>query len=198
MPWPKGTPIPDDTRSVIAAKRAAEWADPVVRERRLAGMRLARAARLTSDWPEERSGRLREMWAAGMTASAIADALEISKNSVIGRVHRMGLTKRPNPIKRRTEGLPAPVKRLPLPESRASNRQRGAAVIEGSTLEILGVVPRASRMAPLPIPVGAIPPARCCQWTDSVRAPWLFCDAPSAPRYSWCEAHLARVFREAA
>lgn len=53
------------------------------------------------DWTDERVSMLRDMWMAGKSASQIADALGgISRNAVIGKAHRLGLQKRPSPIKR--------------------------------------------------------------------------------------------------
>ena len=47
---------------------------------------------MTVAWTDERIERLKEMWAGGSSASAIADELGIeSRNSVIGKVHRLGL-----------------------------------------------------------------------------------------------------------
>jgi hypothetical protein len=66
---------------------------------------------------------------------------------------------------------------------------------EGSGTQQPRFIP--SRATPLPIPRGAIGPARTCQWTDCKRAPWLFCDGPTVPNKSWCETHSAIVFRPA-
>lgn len=53
-------------------------------------------------WTEERIERLRELWAQGLSASEIAAALgEITRNAVIGKAHRLGLSARPSPIKRK-------------------------------------------------------------------------------------------------
>ncbi len=51
-------------------------------------------------WTEERIDRLKKMWAAGSTASQIADDLGgVSRNAVIGKAHRLGLEQRPSPVK---------------------------------------------------------------------------------------------------
>jgi GcrA cell cycle regulator len=51
-------------------------------------------------WTEERIERLKKMWAAGATASQIADELGgVSRNAVIGKAHRLGLEQRPSPVK---------------------------------------------------------------------------------------------------
>ena len=54
-------------------------------------------------WTPDRCDQLRELWATGMSASAIAKEMQgITRNSVISKAHRMGLPRRGSPIKRRT------------------------------------------------------------------------------------------------
>ena len=57
-------------------------------------------------WTDERIESLRTMWEKGLTASQIADELGgVSRNAVIGKVHRLGLSGRATPSR--------PVKRPP-------------------------------------------------------------------------------------
>ena len=52
------------------------------------------------DWTANRCAFLEILWCNGATAREIADALGTTKNSVIGKAHRMKLPPRRNPIKR--------------------------------------------------------------------------------------------------
>lgn len=53
------------------------------------------------DWTETRVERLRSLWSEGLSASQIADHLGgVTRNAVIGKAHRLGLSSRPSPIKR--------------------------------------------------------------------------------------------------
>lgn len=46
-------------------------------------------------WTDERVEKLKELWAEGMSASQIAKALGgVTRNAVIGKVHRLGLSNR--------------------------------------------------------------------------------------------------------
>ncbi|MFZ4761903.1 MAG: GcrA family cell cycle regulator [Alphaproteobacteria bacterium] len=56
-------------------------------------------------WTDERINLLTSLWQEGKTASQIAATLGegVSRNAVIGKAHRLGLTGRPSPIKNKTE-----------------------------------------------------------------------------------------------
>ena len=58
--------------------------------------------RIIEPWCEFEDARLRDMWMAGLTASAIGRAMGRSRNSIIGRSRRIGLERRPSPIRPRT------------------------------------------------------------------------------------------------
>ena len=55
------------------------------------------------EWTEQRIEMLRRLWGQGQTASQIAVALGgVTRNAVIGKAHRLGLTGRPSPINSRS------------------------------------------------------------------------------------------------
>ncbi len=58
-------------------------------------------------WTDEMVDQLREMWKQGLTTGEIGKRLGVSKNSIVGKVHRLGLSGRPSPIKKKED---APVK----------------------------------------------------------------------------------------
>lgn len=49
-------------------------------------------------WSALRCDVLRALWNTGMSASRIGNEMKISKNSVIGKAHRMKLPPRKSPI----------------------------------------------------------------------------------------------------
>ena len=55
-------------------------------------------------WTDERVDVLKQLWDEGKTASQIAAVLGITRNAVIGKAHRIGVSRRPSPIKRRKPG----------------------------------------------------------------------------------------------
>mgnify|MGYP001307963677 CR=1 FL=1 len=61
------------------------------------------------DWTEERIDLLRRLWGQGQSASQIAEQLGgVTRNAVIGKAHRLGLSARPSPIRRERAAKPAP------------------------------------------------------------------------------------------
>jgi len=137
-------------------------------------------------WSLARIDELQREWASGASATLIGARMGLNKNQVLGKVHRLGLPIRKEQAPR---AKPKPrnvpqiaqlyVARLfPAPEPR---------------LDAL-VRPLVTRRAALPIPRGAVGPARECQWPENDRRPWAFCCQPSIDGYSYCDAHKARAF----
>ncbi|MDP2207089.1 MAG: GcrA family cell cycle regulator [Alphaproteobacteria bacterium] len=69
-------------------------------------------------WTDERIALLKKMWKEGKSAAEIAKMLAkgVTRNAVIGKAHRMGLSGRPSPIKK-----PATAKKEP-----AAKKERAA------------------------------------------------------------------------
>lgn len=68
---------------------------------------------MTTTWTEERVAELTELWNSGLSAARVAAKLgDVTRNAVIGKVHRLGLSGRPSPI-RRVRTVPRPI---PPPE----------------------------------------------------------------------------------
>jgi hypothetical protein len=143
-------------------------------------------------WTHALDARLIAMWYDGLATAEIGDRLGITKNAVIGRKNRLGLASRLSPIK---GGPVVRMKRKPSPIALPTSARITPPPPPHATPPVhwRGVVKN-----PLPIPRGAIGPSRTCQWTDCERAPWLMCDAPTTAGYSWCAAHKAIVFKDAA
>jgi GcrA cell cycle regulator len=54
-------------------------------------------------WTEEMVEELKKLWDEGVTTGEIGRRLHISKNSIVGKVHRLGLSGRPSPIKKKSD-----------------------------------------------------------------------------------------------
>ena len=51
-------------------------------------------------WDENNVTRLRELWEQGLPTAQIGKLLGFTKNAVVGKAHRIGLERRPSPIRR--------------------------------------------------------------------------------------------------
>ncbi len=59
-------------------------------------------------WTDEMVEDLKKMWKEGLTTGEIGRRLNVSKNSIVGKVHRLGLSGRPSPIKKKDGSKPTP------------------------------------------------------------------------------------------
>jgi GcrA cell cycle regulator len=120
-------------------------------------------------WTDERIAKLKELWEAGAPASAIAEALGegMSRNAVIGKAHRLGLTARPSPVK---TAQPA---EAPAPRPAA----RKAAPVQRTTLLDLN--------------------DRICKWPigHPNEPDFHFCGKPVNPGFPYCPEHCAIAYQ---
>src|SRR5271165_1847740 len=52
------------------------------------------------EWNDETIVRLRTFWNEGLSTAEIGRRIGVSKNAVVGKAHRLGLSARPSPIRR--------------------------------------------------------------------------------------------------
>lgn len=52
------------------------------------------------EWTDEIVARLRELWEQGLSTAEIGRQLNVTKNAVVGKAHRLGLEGRPSPIRK--------------------------------------------------------------------------------------------------
>ena len=145
---------------------------------------------MSFDWTASALDTLRRLWAEGFSASEIGRRMGCNKNQVLGKVHRLGLPPRPQPVKGRWDGV-------------TSARSRKAAGVAEHRTRHPEAYPRpetaSASPAALPGTTPAAPaPPRTCQFIfGDVRQPgWRFCDAP-ATHGSWCAHHRAVCFEPA-
>jgi GcrA cell cycle regulator len=99
------------------------------------------------EWTEQRIEMLRKLWGQGQTASQIATLLGgVTRNAVIGKAHRLGLTGRPSPIKR--DGTEAGSS-APRRKSAGSQRRQQPAIAPMPNLRPTVSVPVAPEASPL-------------------------------------------------
>ena len=151
-------------------------------------------------WTEDRVGALKKLWLEGQSASQIAKALGggVTRNAVIGKVHRLGLSGRAAPSQpARTTFRPArPRAAAPAAPVQAPSAPR----------RIEAVAPRpvvaAAPQSPAPAPAPELPGtatvltlgAHMCKWPigDPSADSFTFCGKVSENDGPYCVAH-ARV-----
>ena len=107
-------------------------------------------------WTDERVETLKKMWAEGQSASQIAKELGgVTRNAVIGKVHRLGLSNRVGPgTPAEDEGDAAPVTAAAAPSPAAPAKPAPAPRAAAPE-----PTPRPAPAAPAPQPVAAAPVA---------------------------------------
>ena len=58
-------------------------------------------------WTPERIAEMTRLWTEGLSTSQIGKRIGVTKNAVVGKVHRLGLPGRESPIRRRAPELVA-------------------------------------------------------------------------------------------
>ncbi|MBO9546962.1 GcrA family cell cycle regulator [Caulobacter sp.] len=153
-------------------------------------------AQTAGSWPEARVLELKCLWSDGLSAARIAKVLGgVSRNAVIGKVHRLGLAGRPTPS--------PPAGRRPTTPTRAA---RAASTPKPPPPPRPPSAPQAARrprhaevaQASGPYaPLWLLGPG-ACRWPigDPRGAGFGFCGAPTVRR-PYCDDHRGRAYRAA-
>lgn len=141
-----------------------------------------RFAAAGEDWTTERMAMLTELWQSGLVTQKIGDMLGVTKNSVLGKVHRLVarglLTSRPSPLK----NGPATLRNKPGPKPKPKITLPAPAWLPTSE-------PYRSVWDP-PKKTGRV---TACQWPigNPGTKGFRFCENPSSPGASYCAKHHA-------
>ncbi|WP_454914878.1 GcrA family cell cycle regulator [Xanthobacter sediminis] len=156
-------------------------------------------------WNDERVELLKKLWSEGLSASQIANELgDITRNAVIGKVHRLGLSGRA-----KTTAAPVrPQQRPARPEGHREQPRPQRPLTQGNTALAPGLddLPEeAPAPAPEPAVSGNVVPMaqRCtimnltestCRWPlgEPGTESFYFCGAKSNPGMPYC-SHHARI-----
>ena len=153
-------------------------------------------------WTEERVAMLTKLWADGLSASQIAGELgNVTRNAVIGKVHRLGLSGRAKPT-RSSASRPRRMRTARPPRG----GETGYASIGNTALKAETMPQAAARPRPQPAPILelVIPKEerktllqlteKTCKWPigDPGDEEFHFCGRNSSPSMPYCEHH-ARI-----
>ena len=133
------------------------------------------------EWTPERIKILIGLWEEGLPTSEIGRRLGVTKNAVVGTVHRLGLKKRQSPIRQSstTSAQPKKPKKAPAAQPAAAQPQT----------------------APVKLPSGDVVrleelTAQMCCWPEGEPGTpeFHFCGQPAVEGKPYCEEHCARAY----
>lgn len=140
-------------------------------------------------WTDDRVAHLKAGWAAGHSCRTIANALGVSRNAVIGKVHRLGLPGRALRHKKvaRSGMRPTYVRQQPRPKPKPSRRPSPLFDILANPPPHIDDVAR--------FKFHALEPHHC-RWpvNEPGAHEFGFCGCPRAPGLSYCPSHAARAY----
>lgn len=136
------------------------------------------------DWDDQAIARLCSLWGDGHSTAEIGRRLNVSKNSVVSKAHRLNLPGRPSPIKKRDGGGMAAPK--PKPQRMA---KPWPSVTSSPVIPIEQVRETAAAR-----PVTSFPGSKQCSWPhgDPRSADFHFCGDMAVPGKSYCPHHVAK------
>ena len=129
-------------------------------------------------WTPELIEQLKGQWALGLSITQIGKNLGLTRNAVVGKAHRLGLSKRESPIQKSTTPRPQPAPVIAPPVT---------------------VPAMAAAVAPPPPRKVAVDPnyrGPKCKWPvgDPKTTDFHFCAAPSLDGYPYCSEHCAAAY----
>lgn len=149
-------------------------------------------------WTDDRVATLTKLWADGLSASQIAKELgEVTRNAVIGKVHRLGLSGRAKPSrpKRTAKAAPKPAITAKVAPKARTPRAPSAPRTPQQIVEAAAVP------APPPLEAKAMSNGEfatiltitdhMCKWPigDPSKSEFRFCGRKTDPDEPYCVAH---------
>jgi GcrA cell cycle regulator len=163
----------------------------------------------TMSWTDERVDLLKKLWADGLSASQIAAKLgEVTRNAVIGKVHRLGLAGRATTSRIRVARPRSNIALFPARSAQVQYRTFGNAALKVS------VQPEERKVATV-IPLRALPELEAapegrvtlaelkecmCHWPigDPMEDGFHFCGRSKSFGVPYCEHHAAIAYNPVA
>ena len=152
-------------------------------------------------WTDDRVETLKKLWSEGLSASQIAGRLgSVTRNAVIGKVHRLGLSGRATTSRMKTH----------RPRARLANQKRTAAkprFAQAGNPAVRGLFAGEGEAYVPPAEEIIIPLAErktiqtltecSCRWPigDPQMADFHFCGKTKVPLLPYCEHHARRAFQ---
>jgi len=174
-------------------------------------------------WNDERVELLKKLWGEGQSASQIAKELGgVTRNAVIGKVHRLGLSNRNgggnSDKKAKAKPAPRPAAKTAAPAPKAEAKEAEAKPAPAPVSRVRAIIPAGQPLPPQPSANEIDPEAlakvtevekhamkltllelteRTCKWPvgDPATDEFWFCGLPVKPGKPYCEAHVGVAFQ---
>ncbi len=155
-------------------------------------------------WTDDRVESLKKLWQEGLSASQIAGRLGgVTRNAVIGKVHRLGLSGRATTSRQKSHRPRRPAaavtqKRLAVAKPRFAQTGNSAfrALYQGDTDSVTApieelVIPEKERKYITTLT------ENCCRWPigDPQQTDFHFCGKGKVTGLPYCEVHARRAFQ---
>ncbi len=155
-------------------------------------------------WTEERVAELKKLWAEGHSASQIAKRLgNVTRNAVIGKVHRLGLSGRATPS-RPVKRPPRLARPKPQHVARQASGATGSANVPATTDTPPAPVIREVNVEPQRLPNGDMVTVMTvkdsmCKWPvgDPADPAFGFCGHATHDGAPYCTEHARLAFQPA-
>jgi GcrA cell cycle regulator len=151
-------------------------------------------------WSDDRVEQLKKLWEAGLSASQIAAELgNVTRNAVIGKVHRLGLSGRAKSpstaAPRQRKARPAQMMRVSRPMARGNTAlaQAFEVELEPDPIAYDNVVPMSQRLTLLELNEAT------CHWPvgDPSSPEFFFCGGKSLAGLPYCAYHSRVAYQPA-
>jgi GcrA cell cycle regulator len=140
------------------------------------------------DWTDAAIARLKELWAEGLPASECGKRLGVSRNSVIGKIHRLGLShkyRRPRERRPRMRARAKPAQNLLKIEQNIEQPVNAPEIHQHSQAVGAELSPVIGCFDLLELRSGM------CRYPSGDRVPFAFCGAKQTRDSSYCSEHHA-------
>lgn len=143
-------------------------------------------------WTDERVELLKTLWAEGLSAAQIANKMGgVTRNAVIGKVHRLGLSGRATPAKPQRGRSAAP-----------ERKEDNSPIQKTKRPEMKSVIPEPEFIAPLVLDTGdkttvSTIKNNMCKWPigDPAQDDFHFCGQSTLSGKSYCAYHAHMAFQ---
>jgi len=150
-------------------------------------------------WTDDRVDTLKKLWNDGLSAAAIAQTIgAVTRNAVIGKVHRLGLSSRATPLRKRSAMRPLSLFPERAPSTRRSlpGRRRAHQAPTGAAQNRPLILPKLGPPPDQPVTVQTLT-AMSCRWPiGDPKAPGFhFCGRTKPAVSPYCDHHAGLAYQ---